>query len=313
MTSEPGSEAQAAGPESLTHLWTIATGAAIVAGAWWLRSPRLPYLAAAVIATVVAAAAVAGLVRRDRRWAGSAVGASLLFCVLALLAHQTLGRIDDDWPAYRASLVAHGAQALDGELSSTARSLRESAERALDAPVQVASAFDALSGGVRGHPERALVLYRRGVPAAWAGRTHTATDSLVSPLGVVYSPFYVTMYVAVVRGESRAVATATVHALPPGDRLAPAMANRVARDVGLHSFTVSPRDTLAIDAGTVAFAPAGDTLLVARAVALGPEEARLLALERVRTTGAVAIVLALALFLVAAWRQERSIRWRMAP
>ena len=313
MTSEPGSEAQAAGPESLTHLWTIATGAAIVAGAWWLRSPRLPYLAAAVIATVVAAAAVAGLVRRDRRWAGSAVGASLLFCVLALLAHQTLGRIDDDWPAYRASLVAHGAQALDGELSSTARSLRESAERALDAPVQVASAFDALSGGVRGHPERALVLYRRGVPAAWAGRTHTATDSLVSPLGVVYSPFYVTMYVAVVRGESRAVATATVHALPPGDRLAPAMANRVARDVGLHSFTVSPRDTLAIDAGTVAFAPAGDTLLVARAVALGPEEARLLALERVRTTGAVAIVLALALFLVAAWRQERSIRWRLAP
>ena len=309
----PGSDAATAGSAPWAHLWTIAAGAALVAGACWLRAPRVPYLAASLVATVVGAVALASFSRRDRSWAAAALCGSLLFCALATLAQRTLGRIEHDWPAYRASLLARGARSLGDDLSSASRDLRKSAERALGAPVQVAQAFDALDSEVRGHAERGLVLYRRGVPVAWAGRSFTSTDTLVAPLGVAYSPFYVTLYAVVVQGESRAVATATVHASPPGDHFAPAIANRVARAIGLHAFEVGPRAVARGDTGVLAFAPVGDTLLVARAVAPGMEEARLLALERVRGTGAAAIVLALVLYLVAAWRHERSVRWRLAP
>src|SRR5690606_24465872 len=109
------------------------------------------------------------------------------------------------------------------------------------------------------------------------------------------------------------VATATIHAAPPGDEFAPAIANQVARAVGLHGFEVAPRALAITDTGAVVFAPVGDTLLVARAVAPGMEEARLLALERVRGRGAAALVLTLILYLVAVWRSERAVRWRMAP
>ncbi|HET7549990.1 MAG TPA: ATP-binding protein [Gemmatimonadaceae bacterium] len=308
------SESGAAGRSVVwTHLWTIATGAAIVAGAVWLRSPRIPYLVVSLIATAVAVLAMAGLARRDRGWAAAALGASVLFCTVAYFAQRTLHRIEHDWPAYSASLVELGASTLGDQLSVTSRALRASAQRALDAPVQVAGAFDALDDDVDTRAERGLALYRRGVPVAWAGHIFTSTDSLVSPLGVVYSPFYVTLYAAVVKGESRAVATATVHASPPGDEFAPAIANRVARAVGLHAFEVAPSAQVGSDIGAVAFAPVGDTLLVARAVAPGMEEARLLALERVRGRGAAAIVLMLVLYLIVVWRSERAVRWRMAP
>jgi PAS domain-containing protein len=291
----------------------MAAGAAIVAGAVWLRSPRIPYLVVSLVATGVAVLAMAGLARRDRGWAAAALLASVLFCTVAYFAQRTLHRIEHDWPEYSASLVARGAATFGDELSVTSRALRASAQRALDAPMQVAGAFDALDHDVDAREERGLVLYRRGVPVAWAGHIFTSTDSLVAPLGIVYSPFYVTLYVAIVRGEARAVATATVHASPPGDEFAPAIANRVARAVGLHAYEVAPRAQAAHDTGLVAFAPVGDTLLVARAVALGMEEARLLALERVRGRGAAAIVLTLVLYLVVVWRSEHAVRWRMAP
>jgi len=288
-------------------------GAAIVAGAVWLRGPRIPYLVVSLIATAVAVLAMRGLARRDRGWAAAALGASLLFSAVAFLAQRKLDTIEHGWPAYRASLVLRGAESLNGSLSATSRALRESARRALEAPVQVAGAFDALGGEVAAHAERGLALYRRGVPVAWAGHIFTSTDSLVAPLGVVYSPFYVTLYASVVQGESRAVATATVHASPPGDEFAPAIANRVARAVGLHAFEVAPRAAAERDTGMVAFAPLGDTLLVAHAVAPGMEEARLLELERVRRRGAAAMVLVLVLYLVAVWRGERAVRWHVAP
>jgi signal transduction histidine kinase len=262
---------------------------------------------------VLAVLALAGLARRDRGWAVAALGASFLFCAVAYLAQRTLDRIEHDWPSYSASLVTRGAASLGDQLSATSRALRESAKRALAAPVQVAGAFEALGKEVDAHTERGLALYRRGVPVAWAGNVFTSTDSLVAPLGVVYSPFYVTLYASVIEGDSRAVATATIHASPPGDDFAPAIANRVGRAVGLHAFDVSPRAQAPGDTGAVAFAPLGDTLLVARAVAPGMEEARLLALERVRGRGVAAIVLTLVLYLVVVWRSERAVGWRLVP
>ncbi len=310
----PAAGAGASGGSALwTHIWTITAGAAIVAGALWLRDPRIPYLLSSLLATVVALGAATRWTRRHRAWASAALLATVLFCAVAFAAQRTLDEIEHSWPTFGASLLERGAATLGDRLSAASRELRRSAQRAVQAPVQVADAFEALEREVGSRPARGVALYRRGVPVAWAGQVTTATDSLVAPLGVVYSPFYVTLYAAVVDGESRAVATATIHSVPPGDEFAPAITNQVARSVGLHGFEVAPRAPALMDTGAVVFAPVGDTLLVARAVAPGMEEARLLALERVRGRGAAALVLTLVLYLVAVWKSERAVRWRMVP
>jgi len=300
-----------------THVWTITAGAAIVAAALWLRDPRIPYLVATLLATVLALGATTRLGARDRTWAAASLAAIALFCVVAFAAQRTLDEIEERWPVYSASLLEEGAASLGSRLSTASRELRESAQHAIGAPVQVSGAFDALDREIGSKGVRGIALYRRGVPVAWAGHITTPTDSLVAPIGVVHSPFYVTLYAVVVDGESRAVATATVHSAPPGDDFAPAIANEVARELGLHGFDVAPGSapsaTAKVDTGAVVFAPLGDTLLVAHAVAPGMEEARLLALERVRGRGAAAMILALALYLLVVWRSERAVRWRMAP
>ncbi|MBX6333036.1 MAG: ATP-binding protein, partial [Gemmatimonadaceae bacterium] len=65
--------------------------------------------------------------------------------------------------------------------------------------------------------------------------------------------------------------------------------------------------------GGFVYAPVHDTLLVVHAVAPGREEARLLALERARLVGVAVMVVALLLYLIAVWRQERGVAWRLVP
>src|SRR6185437_11325496 len=113
---------------------------------------------------------------------------------------------------------------------------------------------------------------------------------------------------AAVRGESRAVATAVLNALPPGDGLTTAIGTRIATRVGLDGFELYPRG-----AAVFAYAPSRDTILLGRAVAPGQDEARLLVLEDMRNAGAVILGVTLLLYLIAAWRQEETLAWRLAP
>ena len=116
------------------------------------------------------------------------------------------------------------------------------------------------------------------------------------------------------RGTRRAVATAVAYAEPPGDQLVPAIGNRIAREQGLHAFDVTPPGAGASGDAFVVMSPAGtDTLLVARTVAPGKEEARLTTLERVRLTGAVFLSIAFLAFLIALWRRQRSLLGRLVP
>ncbi|HEU4642029.1 MAG TPA: ATP-binding protein [Gemmatimonadaceae bacterium] len=296
-----------------TRLWVVTAGVALVAGAWWLRSPRIRYLAVAAAATGLAA--LVTLRGRPRRayWAAGGVAALAMFVAIAAVAQRTLRRIDVDWPRYRDALVLHGESRLDDAFRTTARGLRATAAAALDAPLDPPGAFAAARQAMRHHPGEGLVIYLGGNPLAWAGRVVVPTDSLTAPIGVVYTPFYVTMYAAATRGETRAVATAVLQADPPGDRLVPAVANRIARVVDLSTFDARSRRPATGPGGGVAFSPHGDTLVVARAIAPGPEEARFAALGRVRETGTVVLALAAILFLVVAWRGERSVAWRLAP
>ncbi|HKV51377.1 MAG TPA: ATP-binding protein [Gemmatimonadaceae bacterium] len=304
------------------HVWTLSAGVALVADASWLRNPGIRYLFASVAATGVAILIALGLPRRSRGWAYAAVGAALVFCVLAIGTQRQLGRIDGDWTAYRMSVVRRGSVELARELESVMRSIRSTATDALDAPANEMDAFSALREDAHRMPGLGVVLYRRGKPAAWAGTNVVATDTLVAPVGVVRSPFYVTLYAAATRGETRAVASAVIHAASPGDSLVSALADRVASRVGLDGFVVDadPRARPIADtsdakaaAATLVFAPGRDTLLAARPVAPEREEARLVALERARTYGTLTLALALICFVAAVWREERTHGWRLVP
>jgi len=302
------------------HVWTLSAGVALVADASWLRNPGIRYLLASVAATGVAILIALGLPRRSRGWAYAAVAAALVFCGLAIRAQRQLGRIDDDWASYRAGLVRRGSLELKRELESVMRQIRATATDALGAPAGEMDAFADLRRHVHGTPGLGVVLYRRGRAVAWAGTNVVSTDTLVAPVGVVQSPFYVTLYAAAARGETRAVASAVIHAGSPGDSLVSALADRVASRVGLNGFVVDvdPRahagaDTVAGQLPALVFAPARDTLLAVHPVPPEREEARLGVMEAARTAGTVTLALALVCFLGAVWREERSFAWRLVP
>src|SRR6185437_12195961 len=296
-----------------SHLWTLTAAVALIAGSGWLRTPSVRYLVVALAATALAAiVAVQGSVRA-RRWALAAVAGLLLFCMVGFMARGRLDRIDLHWPAYRAALMTRGATQFQTELAATTIALRSAATAALDVPTGGTPGFRALAR-IRGeHPERGLVLFQRGQPAIWSGRIVTMPDTFVAPIGAHFGPFYVTLYAAAVRGESRAVATAVLNALPPGDGLTSSIGTRIATHVGLDSFELYPPGAAPRDAAVFAYAPGTDTVLLARAVAPGQDEARLLVLEDIRNDGAVILGVTLLLFLIAAWRQEETLVWRLAP
>src|SRR6185437_10994939 len=82
---------------------------------------------------------------------------------------------------------------------------------------------------------------------------------------------------------------------------------------GLDGFELYPRGAAPGDAAVFAYAPSKDTILLGRAVAPGQDEARLLVLEDMRNAGAVILGVTLLLYLIAAWRQEETLAWRLAP
>ncbi|MDB4909347.1 MAG: hypothetical protein JWO39_170, partial [Gemmatimonadetes bacterium] len=79
---------------------------ALVAGGWWLRTPSVGYLAFTVAATVATLGIALLWGRGARRWAVASAAALAAFAVVATSSQRDLTRIDNDWPAYRALVVA---------------------------------------------------------------------------------------------------------------------------------------------------------------------------------------------------------------
>ncbi|MEP7086636.1 MAG: HAMP domain-containing protein, partial [Gemmatimonadota bacterium] len=197
------------------------------------------------------------------------------------------------------------------------------ATRALDAPANPVDAFASFDRLTAGAPEQGIVLYDRGVPFAWGGRLPVPVDPIIGQVGALHTPFYTVLYAVMSRGSRRAIATAVAYAEPPGDQLVPAIGNRVAKEQGLHAFDVfasaatvngnASTASASSDLFTVLAPNQRDTLLIARAVAPGKEEARLSTLVRVRLSGALLLALAFACFLVASWRRQRTLPGRLFP
>ena len=289
-------------------LWLITGAIAVLAAAQWLRTPSVPYLVAFVVATALSlGAAVQYAV--GRRWAFGFVAAMTAFGIAAAIAQRSVARIDREWDAYRTEIEFGAAARLERSLLSASAELSAAARRALDAPADRTSAFDALAPLAAGEGERGVVLFRGGRPEAWAGTTRIVVDGLTAPFGAVFTPFYLTLYATAERGNARAVATALVHADPPTDRIAQPLDAGVALEAGVRGYEYTPAS--GAPAGFTMFASRTDTLFGARPAPVTPSEARLRAVETATRRGSVLLALAVAFLLIGSWSRPASLAHRL--
>ena len=284
---------------------------ALLMAALWLRTPDVRYLAPAAIATVLAAILLPLVPRTLQLWGAATVLVIGGFCISGGLAQRELRRIERDWVAYRSERIARGAHRLDVTLDSVEAALSRRARTALESAEDTARAFAQLERLVPEDGAQTVAVYETGRPFAWAGRARVRTDSVAGAGGVIFTPFYVSLYAAAERGNRRAVAAALVHAEPPADRLAHAVDEGLATRSGLHGFQFALPTVRELAESTPYVGRGGDTLFRVRPLVPAQGEAALLALDRTRERGAVVLALALVLFLAASWARLRSLTWRL--
>ncbi len=292
--------------------WSLTTTVALLSASWWLHAPRVEYLVACTTATAMALACTPWLRGNQRRWA-IACGALLVgSIVVGLQAQARLHAIQTDWNALRAELEATGLAKLRGELESTAQDLSETARRALGAAGSREASFRALAGLTRGESERGVAIQRGDSIAAWAGRMRNSPDSLRAPVGVVASPFFLSLYATAQRGNERGIASALVYAAAPADRLSNPLAARVASEAGLSGFAFAPPSDSTPAPDALRFSVGRQPLFDVRPIPLEQDELALRVAQKARLEVGILLALGLSCFLIAAWRGGRVLRWRLA-
>ncbi len=317
-----GATTRSFAPAWRRRVFSAVAGIAVIAGAEWLRAPQVGYLIAALAATL-AALILTVVAPSGSRWRFViSSGLLLSLAVVAARGHRDMSHVARGWPGYRTGIVREGSMRLSQALPEVAMALAAGARQALDARDD-GGALDAaptlpvvrLPGSARATV--GVAVYRAMRPTLWSGRIFIATDSLRAPLGIVFSPFYVTMYATAERDGRRAVATAVLHAEPPGDHLSSAVDAAIADGAGLERFELlDPRSALPAASGDGAaglYAPQGRALLAFRAIAPAQESAALRALEQARRNGAALVALAMLAIIATAWRRETLLLWRLVP
>ena len=293
-------------------MWIVAASIASLATSRWLSATSVEYLVIAATATAVAGAVVRSLDEGLRRWALACVAILGLGVVVAGVMQARLARLQRDWPSESARLHATAIADLERETVRTIERLRARAVTALDAPASRPEAFRQLDEGTDDEARgAALVLFEGDSAVAWSGRPRAPLDSLRDSVGLVQSPFYLSLYATAVRGSRRAVAAELLDASPPASRIARALAADVAERASVAGFLIEPPPPRQV-AGSRLVRYDGRPLFSAIPLLHTQGEERLRLLERARLMVGVLLLAALACFIVAAWRVHRTLRWRSA-
>jgi two-component system nitrogen regulation sensor histidine kinase NtrY len=298
----------AAGPRALVA--PAAAAAALLLASGWLAEPRIEYVAGCLIATVTAL--VTG-----GRWTPPALRSPLAFAIAALAALTVAaGRAELRLGSFNRAPAAVGAtrsaaqqerlrRAVDDELVA----LREATRRGLaliGTPSDPRSTVSRLEHAIGDPDHRAILLLRGDTLYSWAGTLHANPRELTGASGVVATPFGLTLYVGLDSGATRVVAASLLYAAAPGDRLARGLTQRLPSDEVTEGFAFGPPDDTS-DAGALRYLDRGRPLFVARAQVPSPGEVRYRLLERARVRVGVALLFALAAFLIAVTRRQAGI------
>jgi signal transduction histidine kinase len=289
--------------------WGAAATTTVLGAAAWLRAPSAPTL------VLSAAAAITAMVLawrgRQGRFQYAFGFAALAFALVAGRAEQERGALGGDAQRSGADVQARATAALVAAIEAEGEALQRLAVEALDAPPDAAGAFARLDALRAGAPVRAVVLARGTNALAWSGRLVAPLDSLPGPVGIVATPFFLTLYAISGRGTDRAAAEALIHVEPPADRIATALDGSLVRRFGVEGFAYRDAQAAAKDSFAVARI-AGVPVLGVRAL---PPSGALLearAIDRGRTRGALALAIALCCYLGALWRRGSGLGGRLA-
>ena len=294
--------------------WPAAAALALLAACQWLNGTNVEYLAAAAVATAAAAAGARRVPPRGRWWAFGSTAILGVLVLFAAYAQLRLHRIDAAWSDVRSALETDALAQLERRVNVAVAAMRNAAAQALDAPPDTTAAFDLMASIVPsgGAGEGGVVLYQDGEPLAWGGTVRVPTDSLRDSVGVARSDFYTSVYATARRGSRLAVVTILLDAVPPGDRLSRPIAGDLAESMGIPGFEFAAAPPRGAAGDWQALWARTAVLLYARPAPMAQAAVRLGALQSTRLFVALAVVLALAAFLVAAWRIERRFAWRLA-
>jgi two-component system, NtrC family, nitrogen regulation sensor histidine kinase NtrY len=298
-----------AGP-GLREPWLLTAAALVLLAATWIRTPH-PALAAGLLAGF---GLLAHLTRAAR---AAAFRRRIAFVVLGVVLVVTAGRyhaelrsLDRREDAVREQMARHATVALATAIVEEAESLEVIAAAALNVPTADDAGFAALASLVPPGGPRAVLRARAGRPIAWSGRLLIALDSLPAPVGIVATPFYLVAYAAEQRGAELAVATSVIHAEPPADALADALATRLAASTGVLGFAFADAELAAALPGASIVRLAGTPLLAVRAVAPSGSILKMRAWERTLPRAGAALALLVLVLLTVAWRRETGLRPR---
>ncbi len=221
--------------------------------------------------------------------------------------------MERDWPAETSRISERALGQLTDAVGRSMTALRQQSRHALSAPAQRGAAFDYLAETI-GNADHGdgVVLWRGDSALAWSGRPHVSLDSLTDSIGVVGTPFYLGLYASAMRAGERSVATRLLYAVAPADRIVQSIGSDVAGQSGVAGFRFVPVTDSATLAGSRVVRVDGRALFAVRPELLTQGEVRLRSLERARLFIAILLATALASFIVATWRVQRSLRWRAA-
>lgn len=283
------------------RLWLVPAAAGVLAAAAWLRAPSLAWLLVAGVATVATAAL--GRRAERRRSPLLVVVLGLAFAAVGAWHQAALDAIAHEFTTWNAAAVARGNAAVERALPIAAARARRLAQAAVASTAENATLFAQLAA-LEGLDERtSVVLYRDGMPAAWAGRMRAVPEVLRATLGVERSRFYLLLYAAERRGTSVAVATTVLDADPPARHLVPALGPELARRAGVGAIEFAPPGP----ADAQGFRPwlaDGTPLLRYRATAPSQDEAFTRRLDDARWWGGVVLFLWAVAFIASAWRRR---------
>jgi signal transduction histidine kinase len=283
-----------------------AAAAALLLASGWLAEPRIEYVAGCMIATALAAVTLV-------RWAPAPLRGPLgvtvaALTVLVLVAARAELRLD----AFTRAPAEVGATRSAAQQERLRRAvgdelvrLKRAARRGLalpgssDDPARVVAELERAIGD-QGH--RALLLLRGDGLYSWAGTLHAVPGDLVGPSGVVATPFGLTLYAALDSGGTRAIAASLLYAAPPADRLSRGLSQRLPGDDVVEGFSFGPPGDDATG-GALRYMDGARPLFVARALVPSTGEVRFRLLERARVRVGIALLVALAAFLVAVARR----------
>jgi len=290
--------------------WAFATGVALVAAGQWLHAPSVEYLVGLLVATAAALLLALRVASGARRWALASTSALVIAGLSAGVAQRQLVRVDRHWDDWRREASARSLAALKSAIDGALESSRRSAARALSSSSDRSEAFTQLGRLPDPRFEQAVVVYRAGLPFAWAGTTRIPPNPSHDGVSVIASPFYLSLQYVQRQGPIAVSVLTLLGAVSPGDRLASPVANQIADATGMGAFSFEPPS----DSGgpdVLRYATDGGRLFDVRTNPLVQGEVRQRVLEQADARFGLALAVALICFIIGVWRATRDLTRRV--